>query len=100
MEGFHSWTVYEKKLIKLRQYYDFTYYLYEKESEVIKNMQKEGKISFNTPINITNHNVNSLGFYIKTEYPQKLRELMLINLRLFRKYSGNWGKMLISGYGN
>jgi hypothetical protein len=80
MEGYHSWTVYEKELISLRQYYDFTYHLYNQEKDTIQKMYDEHQISFQTTIGITTHDVEKLLSYTRNRYPQKLRELVLINL--------------------
>ena len=80
MTGLQAWTKYEKEIIRLRQYYDCTYHLYKTESENIREMKKQKTISFSTSVGATTHSVNSLISYINYQYPQKLRELVLISL--------------------
>ncbi|VBB41154.1 hypothetical protein TRIP_E70021 [uncultured Spirochaetota bacterium] len=80
MTGYQSWTIYRKDITHLRQYYDFTYHLYNKEiSEIIK-MRSEKKESFFTEIGATCHSVDALYNYTQKQYPNKLRELILISL--------------------
>lgn len=80
MTGFQSWTRYNKEITHLRQYYDFTYHLYNKEISEIKKMRSEKMRSFFTEIGSTCHSVDALYDYTQNQYPKKLRELVLISL--------------------
>jgi len=80
MTGFQSWTKYEKALVKLKQFYDFTYHLYNKEVDQIHQLLVENKQTIHTSIGSISHSVNSLYQYTKLQYPQKLREMVLISL--------------------
>jgi hypothetical protein len=80
MEGLKSWTKYKDDITKLRQFYDFTHYLYNKEVDHIKQLKRERKVSFWTDVGTTCHSVDALLDYTRRFYPQKLRELVLISL--------------------
>lgn len=84
MLGFWGYNKLTTDIKNLRQIYDFTYHLYLQEHEIIKVKVAENRdqkvITINTSIGATSHSLNSLFEYTKTTYPNKLRQLVLINL--------------------
>jgi len=86
MIGFWSYNRLKSEIKNLRQIYDFTYHLYLQENEIIKeklskhSLKEKKLISVTTKIGATSHSLNSLYVYTQTNYPNKLRHLILINL--------------------
>ena len=84
MVGFSSFNKLKDEIKSLNQLYDFTYHLYLQEHQLIKerivHRNAPEPLILNTPIGSINHSLNHLYHYTKKNYPNKLRQLILINL--------------------
>lgn len=80
--GFHSWNVFEKELRRLKQLYDFTVHVYEKEHERLEPLAREASPgnSITTGVAETTHDIISLYHATSRFYPNKLRELLLVSV--------------------
>lgn len=80
MKGFESYNKFVDNLKDLQQIYDFTYHLYLKENDEIKMaIAANAPHTILTQIGSISHSLNHLFEYTKFQYPNKLRQLTLIN---------------------
>ena len=80
MKGFESYNKFIRGVKDLQQIYDFTYHLYLTEHDEIKKaIAKNAPHTLLTQIGTISHSLNHLFEYTKFQYPNKLRQLILIN---------------------
>lgn len=83
MRGFESFTTFKNNIKDSKHLFDITLHLYNQEILLLKDkISKIGpKIdSFKTSTNLIEHNSVSLYNRLQTKYPNKLKQLLLINL--------------------
>lgn len=82
MEGFWCYNSFKNEIKHLKQLYDFTYHLYTTEHENLRksvSQKKSPVVSLRTSVGTITHNLDSLYQYTRVHYPNKLRQLILIN---------------------
>jgi hypothetical protein len=76
--GFRCWNDFHKEIRHLQQLYDFTAHLYTQEHLNLALLRKKAQ-SIRTTIGTITHDVNRLYGYTRDNYPNKLRELIIVS---------------------
>ena len=81
-QGFESYNRFLKEFKNLKQIYDFTYHLYIEETKRLNSIIPEAgkRVTINTSVGYTSHELISLQERAENVYPYKLRQLILISL--------------------
>ncbi|WP_313002337.1 hypothetical protein [Chryseobacterium gleum] len=83
MKGFESFTTFKNNIKDSKHIFDITLHLYNQEVLVLKDkiLKLDSKIyTFKTSTNLIEHSTVSLYNRLQTKYPNKLKQLLLINL--------------------
>ncbi len=79
--GFKCWNDFEAEIRLLQQLYDFSVHLYSREHDSLASQRFTPKAgtSIHTSVGTITHNINRLFVQTSTNYPYKLRELILVS---------------------
>ncbi len=79
-EGFEAYNIFKKNIKDIKQLYDFTYHLYQTESNNLKKeLHNPPKKTIHTKVNSISHGFFSLYNNLISKYPYKLRQYLLVS---------------------